>query len=147
MTPGNGPNDPRWSDWRQMHDQHREQRRQWKMQRAAWRGQHPGHNHAFAGVALLVIGVAFLLANLGVFQIEEVRRYWPVLLIVWGAAKALGYSRFGYNRFGHSALWGGALMVMGGLLLAQNFHLVRGNMWEVIWPVWLIFLGIAFLIR
>ena len=67
MTPGNGP-----YDWRTMRDRRRMQRMQWRAQRAAWRAQHPSHGHAVAGVVLLIIGLAFLLSNLGVFPIEEV---------------------------------------------------------------------------
>lgn len=129
MAPGNGP-----YDWRQMRYQ----------RRAAWRSQHP-HSHAVAGVILLIVGAAFLLANLGVFQVEDIHRFWPVLLIVWGALKALGISRFGTGA--PRLLWGGALMVTGGLLLAQNFGYIHGNVWQVIWPVMLIFLGISFLFR
>jgi hypothetical protein len=151
MTPGNGPN-----DWRQMRDQRRMQHRmmhaQWRAQRAAWRSQHPSHGHIVAGVILLIVGVAFLLANLGLFYVEDVRKYWPVLLIVWGMGQALVHGgsfgggfgpRFGAHRF----LWSGMWIVMGGLLLAQNFGYARGDVWEVIWPVILIFLGISFLFR
>lgn len=147
MTPGNGP-----YDWRTMRDQRRMQRMQWRAQRAAWRSQHPGHGHAVAGVVLLIVGLAFLLSNLGVLPIEEIRRYWPVILIVWGAGLALGYGgRFGRGLgpgFGiHRLLWGGMWMVTGGLLLLQNFGYIHGDVWQVIWPVMLIFLGISFLLR
>lgn len=146
MTPGNG-----LDDWRAMRDQRRMQHRmrhaQWRAQRAAWRSQHPTHGHAIAGVILLIIGVAFLLTNLGVFYAEDVRKYWPVLLILAGAANAAFGSRSGFGGSTHSLLWGGALMVAGGLLLAQNFGYVRGDEWEVIWPVGLIFLGVSFLLR
>jgi cell wall-active antibiotic response 4TMS protein YvqF len=137
MTPGGGP-----YDWRQMRDQRRMQHRQWIMQRAEWRRQHPGHGHAVAGAILLIVGVAFLLANMGVFPAADIRRYWPVLLIVWGA-----FSAVGYRRFGHNLLWGGTLMVTGGLLLVQNFGYIHGDMWKLIWPVILIFLGLSFLLR
>jgi Cell wall-active antibiotics response 4TMS YvqF/Domain of unknown function (DUF5668) len=148
MTPGKGPGSGP-NDWRTMREQHRLQHRQWAMQKAEWRHQHRGHGrgHVVAGAILLIVGLVFLLANLGVFQIEEIHRYWPVLLIVWGAAKVLGFQRFGRGRFGHSALWGGALMVLGGLLLAQNFHFLHGDTWALIWPIVLIFLGFAFLLR
>jgi hypothetical protein len=145
MTPGNGPN-----DWRQMRDQRRMQHRmmhqQWRAQRAAWRGQHPSHGHLIAGAILLIVGVVFLLTNLGVFYAEDVRKYWPVLLILVGVTNVAFRSR---RQFGgaHSALWGGAFMVIGGLLLAQNFGYIHGDMWQVIWPVFLIFLGISFLFR
>jgi hypothetical protein len=146
MTPGNG-----LDDWRAMRDQRRMQHRmmhaQWRAQRAAWRSQHPTHGHAIAGVILLIIGVAFLLTNLGVFYAEDVRRYWPVLLILAGAAHAAFSSRRGFGGSAHTLLWGGAVMVAGGLLLAQNFGYIRGDVWEVIWPVWLIFLGVSFLLR
>ncbi len=101
---------------------------------------------------LLIVGLAFLLSNLGVLPIEEIHRYWPVLLIVWGAGLALGYGgRFGRGLgpgFGiHRLLWGGMWMVTGGLLLLQNFGYIHGDVWQVIWPVMLIFLGISFLLR
>jgi hypothetical protein len=129
-----------------MREQRRMQHRQWMMQRAAWRSQGArGPGHAMAGVILLVIGVVFLLVNLGLFPVENIGRYWPVILIAVGASKVLGYGRFGSGM--HSSVWGGALMVMGGLLLAQNLGYVRGNVWQVIWPVMLIFLGISFLFR
>src|SRR5580692_7754046 len=118
MTPGNGPNDSHQGDWRAMRDQQRAQRRaqidQWRAQRMAWRGQYQGHNHAVAGIVLLIIGVVFLLTNLGFFYAEDVRRFWPVILIVIGAAKVLGYSRWGYS--GPRLLLGGGLIVVGGLL-------------------------------
>jgi hypothetical protein len=143
MTPGNGP-----YDWRTMRDQRRMQHRQWIMQRAAWRSQHPGHGHAIAGVVLLIVGLVFLLMNLGVFPIEDVREYWPMLLIVLGAGQALGFGgRFSGGLSAHRSFWGGMWMVMGGLLLAQNFGYVRGTGWQVFWPVMLIFLGLSFLFR
>jgi hypothetical protein len=143
MTPGNGP-----YDWRTMRDQRRMQHMQWRMQRAAWRAQHRGHGHAVAGVILLIIGLVFLLMNLGVFPIEDVREYWPLLLIVLGAGQALGFGgRFSGGLSAHRSFWGGMWMVLGGLLLAQNFGYVRGTGWQVFWPVILIFLGLSFLFR
>jgi hypothetical protein len=132
-----------------MRDQRRMQRMQWRAQRRAWRSQHPGHGHAVAGAILLIIGLAFLLTNLGVFPVEEVRRYWPVILIAWGAGLALGFGgRFGQGFPGSPRLlWGAMWMVTGGLLLAQNFGYLHGDVWQVIWPVMLIFLGISFLFR
>lgn len=37
-----------------------------------------------APIALIVLGVIFLLNNLDLFEVERVIRYWPVLLIVLG---------------------------------------------------------------
>ena len=46
------------------------------------------------GLLLTVIGVVFLLENLGVIYIEDSRPYWPVLLIVIGFAKLIDVFRF-----------------------------------------------------
>jgi hypothetical protein len=137
MTPGNGPtNDP---------NQNYSPQNDWRAQRAAWRAQHPSRSRATAGIALLVLGVVFLLANLGFFYAGDVGRFWPVLLIVAGAVRALGYGRFGYGR--PRLLVGGGLMVVGGMLLAKNFGFLHGNVWSIIWPVMLIFGGVASLFR
>ncbi len=142
MTPGNENPGSGPPDWRQMRDQRRMQRMQWRMQRAQWRSQHPGGGHAFAGLILLLIGSIFLLNNLGVFYIEDVRKYWPVLLIVAGVAH-LFFSRHGARSF----IWSGMLVTIGGLLLANNFGYIHVNVAEIIWPVAMIFMGILFLLR
>jgi hypothetical protein len=129
-----------------MRDQRRMQHMQWRMQKAQWRSQHwgghPGGGHAFLGLMLLLIGGVFLLNNLGVFYIEDVRRYWPALLIVAGVAH-LFFSR----HVVRSVVWSGMLVTIGGLLLARNFGYIHGDDWKFIWPVILIFLGILFLFR
>jgi predicted membrane protein len=88
--------------------------------RRGQRMQNPGPRHAFMGLALLVVGVVFLLTNLGVFYPEDVRTYWPVILIPFG---------------------------IGLVLLAHNLGYIHGNIWQLLWPVWLIFMGISFLLR
>jgi predicted membrane protein len=122
-----------------MRDQARMQRR---MQMNQWRGQRRGPRPIVPGLVLLIIGALFLLNNLGVFDIREFRMYWPVILIVVGAFTAI-FPRHGVR----SVVWSGALIVTGGLLLSQNLGYIRGNVWEIIWPVFLIFLGLSFLFR
>ncbi len=39
------------------------------------------------GVILIVVGVLFLLQQLDVDVFDQVWRFWPVILIVWGANK------------------------------------------------------------
>src|SRR5579884_4172764 len=145
MTPGNGSpggsgNQP--PDWRTIREQHRMQRMEWRRQRREWRRGHPGPGPIVPGIILLIIGTVFLLNNLGFFYIREIWQYWPVVLIVAGVAHAAA-PRNGMR----SLLWSGMLIVMGGLLLAQNFGYIHGNVWEIIWPVFLIFIGLSFLFR
>ena len=48
----------------------------------------------FWGVALVTIGVLLLLDNLGIADFSElVETYWPLILIVWGAAVLAGRGR------------------------------------------------------
>ncbi|HOW86346.1 MAG TPA: DUF5668 domain-containing protein [Candidatus Aminicenantes bacterium] len=39
------------------------------------------------GVILIVVGALFLLQQLGIDFFDEVWRFWPVILIIWGANK------------------------------------------------------------
>lgn len=39
------------------------------------------------GIILIVVGVLFLLQQLDVDIFDQVWRFWPVILIVWGANK------------------------------------------------------------
>lgn len=137
QNPGSPPNPP---DWRQLRAQERWQRRE---QIRQWQSQSlRGRRSIVPGLVLLIIGSAFLLANLGFFDIRVIRDYWPVLLIAFGLGH-LAFPRHGMR----SIVWSLALIVMGGLLQAQMLGYIRGNVWEIIWPVWLIFLGLSFLFR
>ncbi len=148
MTPENGSpgSPPPPPDWRQLRDQRRleniQRRVQWAQQRKEWRRQHPGPGPIIPGLILLIIGSAFLLSNLGFFDIRIIRDYWPSLLIVLGVGHLL-FPRAGAR----SLLLSGALILVGGLLQAQILGYVHGNVWAIVWPVWLIFMGLSFLFR
>ncbi len=128
-----------------MWDAERQRRHQERWERRALRQrqrmQNPGPRHAFFGLALLLVGVVFLLTNLGVFYPEDVRTYWPVILVPLG----IGHAVFRKGMTGR--LWGGGIAVLGLVLLAHNLGYIHGNIWQLLWPVWLIFLGISFLLR
>lgn len=113
-----------------------------RMERWQRRGAHRGAPHAFLGLMLLFIGVLFLLNNLGFFYLEDVRKYWPALLIAAGTWHAI-FARHNGRRL----ILGAMLIVMGGLLLAQNFGYIHGQAREIVFPVILIFAGISFLFR
>jgi hypothetical protein len=127
-----------WDEERQRRFQERWERR------AARRGrrmQNPGARHAVAGIVLLVIGIVFLLTNLGVFYPEDVRTYWPLILVAFGVAHAVLRSGAGPR------LWGGAIAASGLVLLAHNLGYIHGDIWQLLWPVFLIFMGVSFLVR
>src|SRR5215470_11368929 len=78
----------------------------------------PRTPRSFAGpLVLIVIGVFFLLANLGVIEWQNFgywfSHYWPVLLILWGIVKLLEYqqaTRSGYRAQGIGA--GGVVLIV-----------------------------------
>lgn len=78
----------------------------------------PRSPRSFAGpLVLIVIGVFFLLANLGVIEWHNFgywfSHYWPVLLILWGMVKLLEYqqaTRSGYRAPGIGA--GGVVLIV-----------------------------------
>jgi uncharacterized integral membrane protein len=55
------------------------------METALKNGGHRGAWHLFAGLFITVMGVVFLLANLGIGDFRYLFRYvWPLMLIVIG---------------------------------------------------------------
>src|SRR5580704_14013787 len=128
-----------------MWDEERQRRHQERWERHAMRRrqrmQNPGPRHAIMGAVLLVVGIVFLLTNLGVIYPEDVHTYWPVILVVFGIAHAV-LARDNGRRLG-----GGAVALGGLVLLASNLGYIHGNIWQLLWPVFLIFMGISFLLR
>lgn len=129
-----------------MREQERRQRiemmRGWQEQRRArWRGRR-GPGPLVPGLVLLIIGTVFLLSNLGFFDIRIIRDYWPSLIIAFGLGHLL-FPRHGAR----SIVWSAAFIVIGGLLQAQALGYIHSNVWAIVWPVWLIFLGLSFLFR
>jgi len=81
-------------------------------------GRPPRYRRSFAGpVVLIIVGVFFLLSNMGIISWHSLRlwfsHYWPVLLIVWGIIKLVEYqqaSRVGERARGIGA--GGVMLVV-----------------------------------
>jgi predicted membrane protein len=90
-------------------------------------------------LVLIVIGGLFLLDNLHIFYFHDVARYWPLVLVAVGLVKLVDSAQ-------HSGrVWGGILLGLGALLLAQSLGYLDVNVWDL-WPVILIGAGIAMLV-
>ena len=120
----------------------------WERKRERWerhweRRQHrynrPGH-HLFSGFIFVLIGLVFLLGNMGFLNVNAVVRFWPVILIAAGLFK-LAESRDNY-RSGSGFFW----IVVGLLFLMNNFNILR-IAFRDIWPILLIGVGALMLWR
>ena len=111
--------------------------RRWERRQHRW--NRPGH-HLFSGFIFVLIGLVFLLGNMGFLNVNAVLRFWPVILIAVGLFK-LAESRDDY-RSGSGVFW----IVVGLLFLMNNFNILR-IAFRDIWPILLIGLGSLLLWR
>ena len=91
------------------------------------------------GVVALVAGALLLAANLGFAPASGLLRYWPVALILVGAAKVI--------RAGSLArtIGGTVWLVVGAWLLANSLGVLRLTLWQAAatyWPVLLVVFGV-----
>lgn len=85
-------------------------------------------------VALIAVGVLFLLDNLHVFPVHDITDYWPVLLMIAGAFKLAN------SRTQKGQTLGGIVLVCGGIVLAANLNLIPVNS-DDLWPLAIIGFG------
>ncbi|MBZ5600883.1 MAG: cell wall-active antibiotics response protein [Acidobacteriia bacterium] len=116
------------------------ERRRLRWQSRAYRYQNP-FGGLLIGAILAGIGVLLLLQNLGVLYVDDLWQYWPVILIVAGGSRMVSAWDTGGRIFG------GMLLFIGGVFLLHNLGLLHGNILAYFWPVVLIAVGLALLIR
>src|SRR5579871_5694792 len=79
----------------------------------------PGMSHLLVGLCVVAIGVLLLLDNMGVYQIGNLWRFWPVILIVAGLGRMIDS--------GSGRVWGGFMVLIGLAFLADSFNFRIGN--------------------
>jgi predicted membrane protein len=93
------------------------------------------------GGAIVLVGVLFLLQNLGYLYVGSLWKYWPVILIAIGIAKLV-------EGPGTERRMGGlAIALIGAVLLTNMLGFLPWMTWRMLWPLWLIFWGILILTR
>jgi predicted membrane protein len=113
--------------------------RRWERRMALRRRHSPGR-HLFSGFLFVGLGVVFLLGNMGYVDVDQVLRFWPLLLIGFGALR-LVEARDDYAHSG-GIFW----IVVGLLFLLGSFGIIRLAMRDL-WPVLLIGIGVLMLWR
>jgi predicted membrane protein len=102
--------------------------------------QKPPHRHSprmsiLAGGALVILGTAFLLAQLGVLGGHDAWDFWPLILVLAGLLKLLG------REDPPGRIWG--LFLIGAGILVQLHKLdILLLRWHLVWPVLLICVGV-----
>ncbi len=108
------------------------------------------------GIAILLVGVYFLLQNLG-FQLglgEIINTYWPIVLIALGLKWSLeGFARFFSGMRKREWITGrllfGLIILASGIVLQGNylkwFEMGLEDLWNWIWPILIIYYGISML--
>jgi len=89
-------------------------------------------------LAVIAVGVLFLLNNLNVFFLHDIWRFWPVALLAVGLAKLVDSQSDG-DRTG-----GVVLVIVGAIFLARNLGILYLT-WNDVWPLILIGAGVLML--
>jgi hypothetical protein len=124
--------------WQAKMDRRRER---WSRRGMGGIGIHGASGGLVIGLILAGIGAVLLLQNFGFLPNQDLWDFWPVILIVAGAARA----STAFTVTGR--VWGGMIALGGVLFLAANLGYIHRNLWEFFWPVILIFAGGVMLIR
>jgi predicted membrane protein len=91
-----------------------------------------------AGGALIILGTAFLLAQLGHLGSMRAWHFWPLVLILAGLLKIVRPDRPAER------VWG-LLFVAGGTAAQLHYLHIIHLQWSVIWPALLILVGVIML--
>lgn len=91
-----------------------------------------------AGLALVVVGVLFLLDQSGTVNAGSILSdWWPLIIIAVGLVQLLVNPR--------SYLGPTIIMLVGLLLLGSSLDVYTVNIWDLIWPAVLIVIGLSIL--
>ena len=90
------------------------------------------------GVLIVTVGVIALLSQLGILTVDLGQLFsdwWPLLIVGVGLSALIASPR----------AWLGpvVIIVVGLLLLVQSLDLLDVNVWELLWPVAVILLGLS----
>jgi hypothetical protein len=86
------------------------------------------------GLVLVACGLMWTLENLGVPGVDEILRWWPAALVVYGVIRLTGVD--GTRR----VVSGSLVTLIGFYMLARELGIVRISIFRL-WPVWLIIVG------
>jgi FtsH-binding integral membrane protein len=92
------------------------------------------------GLALIALGVAIFLDQMDLVDIHSLWHYWPLLLVIAGVNKMIGYPT---AKDFTSGLWS----VLIGLWIFAVFEDMYGLTWRNSWPFVIIVTGITIILE
>jgi len=93
------------------------------------------------GLAVIAVGVLFLLRNVGIVYFDDIWQYWPVILIMFGLSKLV-------NPYSASNVVSGLILGgIGAVFLLRNLGYIYGDVWSYLWPGILIAVGLSILVK
>jgi predicted membrane protein len=93
------------------------------------------------GLAVIAVGVLFLLRNVGIVYFDDLWQFWPVILIVVGLSKLSNPHRAS-NVVSALIICG-----IGTVFLLRNLGYIYGDVWSYLWPGILIAVGLSILVK
>lgn len=98
-----------------------------------------------AGAVLLVLGLIFLLNNLGLFSMR-LNNWWALFILIPAVGSFSTAYRMYRSNGGHMTEAVRGPFIGGLILTAVTLVFLLGISWAVIWPVFLIIIGIGALL-
>ena len=92
------------------------------------------------GLVVIVLGIVFLLDNLGFVRSGQILRFWPLIVIAVGVRGLWGARDRG------AVVTAGLLAAAGGLLLLDSLHMIDFSVWRL-WPLVLVAVGFRLLLH
>ena len=95
----------------------------------------------FWPLVIIAVGVVFLLDHLEILDSGyAISTFWPLTLVVAGLSSLLSRHRPG--------VWFGLILIsLGAIFQLQQFSLLPPDIWGLLWPLLIIFVGVSLLLR
>lgn len=91
-----------------------------------------------AGVSIVLVGVALLLGNIGLFNVGNIfATYWPLLIVLGGVLMFMGNPK--------EVLFSLIVVIVGLLLQLRELNILNFSFGQIFWPAVIIFAGLAIL--
>lgn len=92
------------------------------------------------GVVLIMVGITVFLHQMDLIELNGIRHYWPLILVVFGINKMVGYPT---AKHFSSGLW----LVFIGLWLFACFEHFFGMTFRNSWPIIIVASGVSMIIE